>query len=139
MMRAQIAKALNLTPEQQEKLKTLRLDNAKQMARLRADMQIARLDLQALLGQPAPKPAEVKAKAAEVSRVAAEILSKRVDFQMGMKGILTPEQQEKLQTLRQKAKMRMMQDRRGPGMPGGPGGPGVFWKPVPPPAPQPQE
>ena len=122
----QLAKALELTPEQQKKLKALRLDNAKKMVRLRADLQIAQMDMKSLLDQPAPNSAEVKARVAEVNRVNAEILSKRIDHQLGMKGILTPEQQQKLQTLQKRAKMRMQKGRRS-----GRGRPGACCKPGP--------
>lgn len=114
---------LKLTDEQQTKLKDLRLGLAKDMARLQADLQIARLDLGAVLDQPSPKPEEAKAKAARVSEAEAAVLQRMVAFQVGLKSILTPDQQKMLQ---QERGMRMMR-----GMMRGPRGGPFFNRPSP--------
>ena len=74
--------ALDLTAEQQEKLKSIQLNNAKRMTRLRADLKIARLDLHDLLSQSNPNPAQVKPRVAEVNRVRSEMLEKKIYFRL---------------------------------------------------------
>ena len=52
--------ALELSAEQQTRLESLNLERAKQMAQLRADLKVARLDLRAAMGQDEPSPARSK-------------------------------------------------------------------------------
>lgn len=111
---------LKLTDEQQTKLKDLRLGFAKEMVRLRADLQVARLDLGAFLDQPSPRPEEARAKAAKVSEADSAILQRMVAFRVGMKSILTPEQQKILQQVQQEQRMRFMGQGPRPGRPFGP-------------------
>ena len=91
-----VMEALDLTAEQQEKLKSLRLDNAKRMARLRADLKVARLDLQAITRQDNPDAAEVKTGVAKVNQARSLILETRVGHRLKVNQVLTPEQQDKL-------------------------------------------
>ncbi|MBI4552557.1 MAG: periplasmic heavy metal sensor, partial [Candidatus Latescibacteria bacterium] len=84
-MPAPLIERLKLTDEQQTKLKELRIGVAKDMARLRADFQIARLDLMALLDQPSPKPEEARARAAKVGDAQAAVLQRMIAFQVAMK------------------------------------------------------
>ena len=99
-------KALDLTAEQQEKMKALHLANGKEMVRLRADEQIAQMELQEVMGQDNPSPTEVKAKVDNVNKVRSTITSRMVDLKLGMKKILTPEQREKLRSFKGKMGMR---------------------------------
>ena len=104
--------ALNPTAEQMEKIKSLRLEHAKQMAQLHANLEIAQLELRALMDEDAPKTANVKTRVAEVSRVRAQIMEKNIEMRLNMKSLLTPEQKEKLKELKQQRPRP-----RGPGWP----------------------
>ena len=91
-----VMEALDLTAEQRDKLKSLRLNNAKRMARLEADLKIARLDLHAITRQDNPDPAEVKTRIAKVNQALSLILETRVDHRLKVNQLLTPEQRDKL-------------------------------------------
>lgn len=105
MHRPNMAKALELTAVQQEKLKALNLSNAKAMARLQADQKIAMLDLRSAMGQAAPGDAGVKALVAKVNQARGQILTARIDQQLAKSAVFTPEQKEKMKQLRQQMKM----------------------------------
>ena len=126
--------ALELTTAQMDKMKALHLSQAKQMAQLRADHQIARLELQDLLGQADPKPGDVKTRVAAVNKAQGKILETRVNFQVGLNKVLTPEQRKKLKKMEQR---RPGRERPGREWRGGRRGRPDFYQPVPaPPAPQ---
>ena len=124
--------ALDLTAEQQEKLKSIQLNNAKRMTRLKADLKIARLDLQDLLSQSNPNPAQVKIRVVEVNRVRSEMLEKKIDFRLAQKKVFTPEQLEKVQELKRERPRRRGRRWRGRhGRPGVHQGPGPHNQPGP--------
>lgn len=122
--------ALNPTAEQMEKIKALRLDHARQMAQLHANLKIAQLELRSAMDQDSPQMADVKTRVAEVNRMRAQIMEKNVEMRLNLKNLLTPEQKEKLKELRQQrpgpGRMGWRHDGPGPGM-GGPHGPGLGW------------
>ncbi len=126
--------ALELTAEQKGKVKALHLAQAKQMAQLRADHQIARLELQNLLGQADPKASDVKSRVAAVNKAQGKILETRVNLQVNLNKILTSEQRGKLKEMEQRRPGREHQGRQRRG--GRRGRPG-FHRPGPaPPVPQ---
>jgi Spy/CpxP family protein refolding chaperone len=97
MMRA--AKAIGLTDEQMNRLRGMRVAHQREMIRLRADAQIARLDLEEALRQPNAKFADVKAKVAAISALHGQMMEKKVAFRLDARQVLTPEQQQKLREL----------------------------------------
>ena len=110
-------KALDLTEAQRGKLEDMHLSRAKEMARLRADLQIARIDLRATMKQDDPNRAEVKKRVAQVNGVRSKMLERRVDHTLSLKKILSKEQLEKLEHMKRKGhRMR----RPGPHHGGGP-------------------
>ncbi len=122
MHRPDIAKALELTSAQQEKLKALKLSSSKAMIRLQADQKVAMLDLRFAMGKAAPGAVDVKALVGKVNNVRARILSARVDQQLASAAIFTPEQKEKMKQLKQESrarKGRQMMQRGRPMMRGG--------------------
>ena len=139
--------ALGLTEEQQQKMKAIRLAQAKEMAQLKANLQVAQIELKDALGQDTPNAAAVKAKAAAVSKARSVIFAKHIDARLNLSQVLTPEQRQKMQELKQTRGPRgagkgMRGGRRG--MMGGrgrmQGGPGPFcpWGAAPP-QPEPQQ
>lgn len=92
--------ALELTAEQRTRMESLKLAQAKQMARLRADLKVARLDLRAAMRKDEPDAADVKASVAAVNGARSLILESRVNHRLKVNSILTPEQRTKLRELR---------------------------------------
>jgi len=115
---------VELTDEQQEKMKTLRLQQAKELSQLKADLQVAQVELQSALGAEDATESSVKAQIAAVNKARSAIFSKQTDFRAKLGSVLTAEQREKMQTMR---KGRPGRGRQGMAMrPGhrGCGGPG---------------
>ena len=92
--------ALELSTEQRTKLESLNLERSKQMAQLRADLKVARLDLRAAMRQDNPDPAEVKARVAAVNKARSLILESKVNHRLKVNSVLTPEQRNKLRDVR---------------------------------------
>ncbi|GEM_PF-1912205 len=114
--RAEMMKALAPTPEQQEKLKSIHFSHQKKMAQMRADLQVARLDLRAAMDKDIPESGQVKAAVAKVNEARARMLTNRIEHQISFKEILTPEQREKLKEIRMNRPFRNQEHWRGPGM-----------------------
>lgn len=106
--------ALDLTAEQQQKLQDMRSMHQKDMARLRADAQIAQIELRDLLRQDNPKDADVKAKINSVTQTRGKIMESQVGFRLKMQQVLTPEQRQKFQDM-QMERGRMKQGPQGEG------------------------
>lgn len=83
---------LNLTPEQQAKLKDLRDNFRKETVFLRNDIKIKRLELQTLWTAPKPEKDKIIAKQKELLDLVAQLMAKGVDFRLEARGNLTPEQ-----------------------------------------------
>ena len=123
--RAKIMEALNPTSEQREKLKTMRLGHQKKMAQLRANLKVARLDLRAVMDVDAPTGTRVKAAVAKVNEARSRILEHRVGHRIASKGLLTPEQREKIKELKMDRPFRGKGHWRGRGRRGMGGGRGM--------------
>ncbi len=83
---------LNLTPEQQAKLKDLRDAFRKETVFLRNDIKIKRLELQTLWTAPKPEKDKIIAKQKELMDLVTQLMTKGVDFRLEARGNLTPEQ-----------------------------------------------
>ncbi len=95
-------KALDLTEVQRGKLQELRHSRAKGMARLRADLEIARIDLRATLRQSDPDPTAVRKGMAEVTRARSKMLEKRINHLLSVKKILSKAQLDKLKRMKRR-------------------------------------
>jgi Spy/CpxP family protein refolding chaperone len=130
-----LQQALGLTEAQTEQLKKTWDEHARAGIRRRADMQIARMDLQSLLSAATVDEKAVTAKVAQIGELQLAQLRAQVDGRLAMRKILTPEQLKKFQQLKPQAGMG-----RGPrgraertrGRFGAPGAPGVPQPPPPP-------
>jgi periplasmic protein CpxP/Spy len=91
---------LGLTDEQVSKLADIREARQRDAIRHRADMEVARLDLQRLLHSAAVDRKAVDAKVKEISDLQSAGLRARVDTMLAMHEVLTPEQRQKWQALR---------------------------------------
>ena len=109
--------ALELTQEQKDQLKSVRLDGKKKMIQYRADMQLARIELKELLIQKSPNQGQVDKVVAKITAAQAKITESRVRQKLGMKEILTEEQLKKIKEMTKDRRARgHFRNRRGPGI-----------------------
>jgi Spy/CpxP family protein refolding chaperone len=90
---------LGLSPEQVSRLEALRGDFSRDAIRRDADIQIAELDLAALLDQEPMDLAKVEPKVREVAQLRADLRIARLRAIEQGKAVLTPEQRTRLQTV----------------------------------------
>ena len=108
--------ALDLSQEQKDQLKSLRSDGQKEMIQLRADMQVAKIELRELLGQKNPSQSKVDKTVASVTATQTKMTANRVQHKLAMNKILTEEQLKKLEKMpkgRKGGNRRQFRGRRG--------------------------
>ncbi len=86
------AQALNLTPEQSQKIQELRQSKYNEMAALREEMAGRRSELQMLWEKPEPDQNEIIAKQRELLELRGRFQEKSIQHQFALRGILTPDQ-----------------------------------------------
>ena len=96
-------RALNLTPEQTQKMQALRESFFKETLPLRNDLMSKKLELRSLWLQPNLDEEKILAKQKELSDLRAQIQEKAIKNRLEMRQILTPEQQAQLANLRSRA------------------------------------
>jgi Spy/CpxP family protein refolding chaperone len=97
--RATLEKELGLTADQAAQLRKVRAEGRKQAIRHRADLAIARLELQELMDAPTVDEKAVSAKVKAIGDLQAAALEARTSQHLAMRRLLTPEQQEKMKQL----------------------------------------
>jgi Spy/CpxP family protein refolding chaperone len=95
-----IQKELGLSDTQAGQLKKLWSDQRKANIRRRADMAIARLEMQELLDSPTVDEKALNLKVKELTDLQGAALRARVDAHLALRKLVTPEQLEKLRALR---------------------------------------
>jgi len=88
--------SLNLSEEQKNKIRKLDIDFQKEMLELKNKAEINRLEVKSLLLEEDPDLIKIRAKLQEIADLETEIKMKVIEEYLAVKGILTPEQQEKL-------------------------------------------
>ncbi len=91
---------INLTEQQREELAKQRLENQKEMIKLRADLRLLQFDLTTLLDTKEPDKAKVYAQIDKINNLRNEMTKKWIDYSLKRRTILTPEQWEKMKHLR---------------------------------------
>jgi Spy/CpxP family protein refolding chaperone len=124
---ARLQEQLGIDEGQAEQLRQIRRDQQKAHVRLRADMEIARMELEELLLADAVNESAINAKVGEVAKLQTAALHSRIDGRLAVRKILSAEQAKKLERLRQRRKGQRPargQDQRGRRRGGrrGPGG-----------------
>jgi Spy/CpxP family protein refolding chaperone len=94
-----LAKRLNLTPDQKEKLKGLREGMKSRVHPLREQLRAKRLELKLLWRKDAPDRATIMAKMHEMDELRKQLREARVDFRLGMNTLLTPTQRIQMEEL----------------------------------------
>jgi Spy/CpxP family protein refolding chaperone len=109
MERMRMARQLDLSRDQRDKIAQIRDREQRQMIRQRADLATARLDLRRLLREERIDRAAVNRQIDALARMRAEMAKARIGTMLEIRDVLTPEQ-------RQKAREgRMGGDGMGPG------------------------
>ena len=93
-------KELGLSPQQVSSLQQLGMDAGRASIKRRADGQLAKLDLFGLLRAEPVDMAKVEAKIRDIERLKADGAIARIRTNEAAKAQLTPDQREKLKTLR---------------------------------------
>lgn len=88
--------ALNLTQEQRDRIAAVRDAAARTMVQSRADLQLARLDLQKLLRSETPDQNAIDAQIDRMASIRGSMMKARVGARLQVRAILTPEQRSKL-------------------------------------------
>lgn len=122
---------LGLTDEQSTRLRQIAVDTRKENIKLRADLQVRRMELGELLRGENPDREAVMQKVLQISNTQGQILRQSVSALLNAKSVLTPEQQKKVQAFM--AERRFGRGMRGPRQPGMRGGPDT--RPMPKPQP----
>ena len=115
MDRPDVVRQLGLTGEQAESFRRLQSDERKQAIRRRADVAIARLELEEALDAPSVDEKLVASRVKAVSDLEAAEVRARADRRLALRKLLTPEQQEKLRQLTRERVRARSAARRGPG------------------------
>jgi Spy/CpxP family protein refolding chaperone len=116
-----MASQLKLTSEQKSQLKELLIGWQRQKLQLTGDLATQRFELTVLLDESKPNAEAVRAQARKVADLQASLAIQQIETVLGVKNILTTEQQEKLKTLVFSQQGPGGQMQQGQGRPGGQG------------------
>lgn len=92
---ARMADRLDLDDKQVKEIGNIFTEMRKKAIRLRADARVARIELGQLVTEPEVDQAKVNAKVDEIAKLQGELLRERAATAVAIKGLLTPEQEEK--------------------------------------------
>jgi Spy/CpxP family protein refolding chaperone len=108
-----IRQEVGITDEQAATIRKQELDFRKSEIRGRADLELQRMDLRALLAADKPDRAAIDAKLQEISAARLSLQKSAIDYRLTMRDAISPAQREKLRRL-----MRERWTRGGPGRSG---------------------
>ena len=106
---------LDLTQEQKAQLKTLRSENAKKMVQIKADMEMAHIELRELMDQKDPNQRQVDKAVEKVNAAMSKMTERRVRQKLALNKILTEEQFQKLEEMPRGRRGQEPRGRRGHG------------------------
>lgn len=101
--RLALAKQLELSTEQRDRIAGIRERQGRFMIGLQAKLKLARLDLRALLRADRLERPALEAKVDEISRLESQARKARLEAMLDVRGVLTAEQLRRLKTLRDQA------------------------------------
>ncbi|MEE2709421.1 MAG: hypothetical protein VYA69_07480 [Gemmatimonadota bacterium] len=102
--------SVDLSDAQREQMRTLRFDLEKDSARLRADQEVAQIELREVLNEINPHATAATAAAGKVNEARSAIFQREIAFQVAMKHVLTTEQQAQLQKNMRERRGRVSED-----------------------------
>lgn len=85
--------ALNLSPEQTQKMQALQEKHFKETIPLRNELMAKQMELRTLWGQTTPDEAKILAKQKEINALRAQLQELGTKYRLEMRQMLTPEQQ----------------------------------------------
>jgi len=95
-----LRRRLNLTDEQARRVEQIMITYRGRVERLRIDLARARLDAREALLQPTPDRARLATIARRIGDLDAQLAQARFDMLADLRGVLTPEQWSRWQTMR---------------------------------------
>ena len=104
-----LAEELDLSGTQREKLRTIGDGLARKRIRLRADLDLARLDLRTAMQSDSPSLSQLGTRIDAVTRIQGDMMKAGVSARLEARKVLTPEQLEKL------SEMKSMRAKGAPG------------------------
>ncbi len=108
------ADEIGLSENQLKKLKTIKLDAAKEAVAKRSEVKIAHIELRELIHNDNPDESAIKKQVEKIGRLKTDMMLAMVDKKLAVRKILTDEQQTKLKELRKKEKKNFKRgDRKG--------------------------
>ena len=102
MMLLGCAKKIGLEEAQIDKIKSIHLSSQKNIIKLRADLEIARLELKELMHSDSPAKSKVNRKIDELSQLKAKIHKNEAGTKIDVMSVLTTEQKQAFKELRMK-------------------------------------
>lgn len=114
-----LAEELELTEEQQAQLEEQKFAARKSAIETRSKLKLQRLELHKLMRADTPDESKIKSTVEEMGELKTELQLNRVQTKLNMHKILTPEQREKMQSLKREFRRHrgpeFRQHRRGHG------------------------
>ena len=101
-----MTRELNLTPEQQDKMKAARDREQRKAIQARADIQLAQLDLRKLMEADKPDSKAIEAQVDKIAGLRAGLQKSHIATMLEFRASLTPDQQKKLRELREQGPQR---------------------------------
>jgi len=106
-----LAEHLGLSEEQLTQIKQLRMESTKQSIQLKAKLDVAELELRAMMEEPKPNRGKIENKVKEIGALRTQLHLLQIDRNLKMREILTPEQLDKLEELKEKIKHRKKEEK----------------------------
>ena len=91
---------LDLSNEQKEQIRQLRMDNKKNSIKTNAKLKVAKLELRELVAADEPDKKKIDAKISVIGQLQEERMAQQINTTLAVKEVLTPEQREKTKELR---------------------------------------
>jgi Spy/CpxP family protein refolding chaperone len=92
----EVMKELNLTDAQRAKVREAHEAQERRRIRVSADLQIAEMDLEDLLGADRPDPAAIDAAVERIGTLRHQMFRSAIETRLAVQAILTPDQRSKL-------------------------------------------
>jgi Spy/CpxP family protein refolding chaperone len=123
--RKELMEKLKLNPQQQEQMKTIHKETARQMIDLRSEMQKKRIDMSDIMDAEKPDRGKFERLSQDIAGLQVKIKLSLFDADQKIRAILDPEQQKIWKSYKEE-RFGMLRERFMQGMGGGPGkgGPG---------------
>ena len=108
-----LADELNLSETQRDKLRVIGDGLARKRIQMRADLDLARLDLRSAMRGDSPSLTDLEAKIDAVTRIEGQMMKAGVSARLDARKVLTAEQREKLSDWKPRARGKDEAPRRG--------------------------